>query len=340
MELNIVVSGMPNGYQGESEDGLWLTEIQRERLEAAAPGLHLEHLPVSALHAGIAPERAPHAILVESSGTNLGWEREPGILKMPGLETLITPALRLMQSASAGVEHLVDVIPDGVVLSNASGVHSKAIAETVIASILSDAKMLPQRRIDQSERVWRQLPARELEGSIMVVVGTGNIGSAVAHLAQAFGMRTIGVNSSGRPGAHFDEVSTDLIAAAGDADFLVIAAPLTPETRQMVDEAVFAALPMNAYLANVSRGGLIDDAALIAALENGRLRRALLDTHTIEPLPEDSVLWSHPRVEISPHDSHASQLLGDRHLDLFIDNIQRLIDGRELRNVVDLGRGY
>jgi phosphoglycerate dehydrogenase-like enzyme len=342
--LNVVVAGLPKGVQGatDPDDGLWLTEQQRQRITAVTEDVWLEHLPVSQLHAGVGPGRAPHAIMVETSGTKAGIEAEQGILRRPGLDRLITPDLRLIQSMSAGAEHLVTLIPDGVVLANASGVAANAIAETVIAAILAEAKMLRQRWANQEAGVWAELPARELAGSVMAVLGTGNIGGQTARIAQALGIHTIGINRRANPVPGFDEIVTtaSLRETLAVSDYLVIAAPLTPQTEGLIDGAALAAMKPGGWLANVSRGAIHDDQALIAALKSGRLRGALIDCHVVEPLPADNELWTLPGVQVFPHDSHASQLLGDRQVELFVDNLNRLVRGQELRNVVDLNRGY
>ena len=341
-ELNVVVAGVPYGYQGDYSDGRWLTAEHIARIEGCSPIVRLENPSVDDLNAGYLVERKPHAVLVECSGTLKEWETLPAILFEPAFRGLLNPDLRLVQSCSAGVEQIASLIPDGVTLCNASGVHAAAIAETVIGSILVHAKLLYRRREEQQARRWTQLPARELAGTTMCVVGTGHIGSAIATLAQALGIRTVGVrrNPSATPG--FDVVvgTSGLDEALGQADYLVIACPLTPETAGLIDAGKFAKLPNGAYLANVSRGAVGDEPAMIEAFLSGRLAGGFLDCHVHEPLPDDSPLWDMPGVDISPHDSHASNLLGDRQVDLFCRNLKYLIDGEPLINVVDTKAGY
>ncbi|RLV57002.1 D-2-hydroxyacid dehydrogenase [Aeromicrobium phragmitis] len=344
MTLNVVVAGLPKAVQGaaDPDEGIWLTDEQRARITGVADEVWLEHLPVSALNAGRGPARPPHAIMVETSGSKPELDVEQGILTGAGLQQLMNPELRLLQSMSAGAEHLVSIIPDGVTLANASGVAANAIAETVIAGILADAKKLRQRWEDQRARRWRELPARELAGSVLTVLGTGNIGSRTAQVAQVLGMRTIGVNRRGNPVEGFDEVvaTASLHEALGRSDYFLVAAPLTPETRGLIDADAVKAMKPGCWISNVARGAICDPAAIIDGLHSGQLRGALIDCHVQEPLPADDPLWSAPGAEVLPHDSHASQLLGDRQVDLFVDNLQRLVAGREFRNVVDLDRGY
>jgi phosphoglycerate dehydrogenase-like enzyme len=342
MEFNVLVAGVPYGYQGDFADGRWLTPAHIEAITSCHPGIRLEHPSVDELNSGVGPRRPPHAVLVETSGTLESWESLPAILLGPAFQQLVSPELRLVQSCSAGVEQLVALMPGGVALCNASGVHAPAIAESVLASILADAKLLYQRRADQEARAWRQLPCRELTGSVMCVLGTGHIGQAVARLAAAFGIRTVGVRRSARPTPGFDDVvGPDRLAeVVAGADYLVVACPLTPDTEGLVDAAVLKAMKPGGYLVNVARGAVVDEPAMVAALAQGDLRGAFLDCHVEEPLPADHPLWSLPGVEISPHDSHASQLLGDHHVDLFCRNLRRLLGGEGLLNLVDLSRGY
>jgi len=344
VSLNVVVAGLPKGVQdaADPDEGLWLTAAQRDRITAAAPDLWLEHLPVSELHAGPGPARPPHAIMVETSGSKSQLDVEQGILRRAGLDRLLTPELRLIQSMSAGVENLVDLVPAGVVLANASGVAAKPIAETIIAAILAEAKMLPTRWANQARRVWAELPARELEGTVMTVLGTGNVGVSTATIARALGIRTIGVNRRGNPVEGFDEVvpAENLHTALAATDHLVVAAPLTPRTRGLIDGDALAAMKPGGWVANVARGSIVDPDALVEALEKGHLRGALIDCHITEPLPVDDPLWTAPGAIVLPHDAHASQLLGERQVDLFVDNLTRLARREDLRNVVDLTRGY
>ncbi|WP_120006661.1 D-2-hydroxyacid dehydrogenase [Nesterenkonia muleiensis] len=344
MSLNIVVAGLPKAVQGaaDPDEGIWLTEEQKLRITAVDDDVWLEHIPVSELHSGRGPQRPPHAIMVETSGSKKGIEGEQGILRRTGLERLFNPELKLLQSMSAGAEHLVNIMPEGVALANAGGVAANAIAETVIAGILADAKMLKQRWANQEAKQWKELPAREVDGSVMSILGTGNIGTSTARIAKALGLRTIGVNRRGNKVDGFDEIRTtdQLHSALAESDYFLIAAPLTPQTEGLVDVQALDAMKPGGWVANVSRGAIHDSAALVNALHRGHLRGALIDCHVQEPLPADDPLWAAPGAQLFPHDSHASQLLGDRQVNVFVDNLSRLVAGRDFRNVVDLTRGY
>lgn len=344
MSLNVVVAGLPKAVQdaADPDEGIWLTTSQKERITSVDEDVWLEHIPVSELNAGRPPQRSPHAILVETSGSKKEIEIEQGILKLPGLEQLLTPELRLLHSMSAGAEHLVNIMPEGVVLANASGVAANAIAETVIAGMLAQAKMLRQRWENQDAKQWKELPARELDGSVMTLLGTGNIGSRTAAIAQSLGIRTIGINRRGNQVLGFDEIrrTEEIRSALAVSDYLVIAAPLTPQTDGLIDGETLAVMKPGGWFANVARGAIHDARALVENLRSGHLSGALIDCHVQEPLPADDPLWDAPGAQVFPHDSHASQLLGERQVDVFVDNLKRLLAGEDFRNVVDLERGY
>jgi phosphoglycerate dehydrogenase-like enzyme len=340
-KFHVLVCGVPYGCQDARPDGTWLTDAQRERIQTVSADIEIHHHPASALNEGLEVP-PPNAMLVETSGAEESWEDLPGVLFGGPLQQLITRELRFMQSASAGVEHLVPILKPGTALCNASGVHANAIAETVLAVMLGRAKMLSQRSEDQHDRRWRQLPCQELTGAKMCVVGTGHIGTEVARLAQAFGITTTGVRRHPAPSPYFDQVvgQADLSKALDGANFVVVACPLTPETQNLIGPEELKAFHPDSFLVNVARGAIIDEAALVDALAENRIGGAFLDAHIKEPLPADHPLWAMKNVTITPHDSHASQLMGDRHAALFCDNLARVLAGQELRNMVDISRGY
>ncbi len=341
-EFHVVVAGVPYGYQGDFSDGRWLTPEHIRAIEGTSPQVRLSHPSAGEMNAGWSPDAPVHAVLVETSGALKSWEDLPAVVFAEPFLRLISPSIVFVQSCSAGVEQLTPILDPSVTLCNASGVHAPAIAESVLASILVDAKMLYQRRVDQQKHEWNQLPCRELMGAVMCVLGTGHIGSATARLAQAFGIETVGVSRSGTPAEHFDAVVTPdgLGDVLSRSDYLVIACPLTEETRGMIGATELKLLKNSAYIANVARGAIIDEPALVSALRDGEVRAAFLDCLVEEPLPDAHPLWDMPNVDVSPHDSHASQLLGDHHVALFVDNLKRHFAGEPLRNVVDASRGY
>jgi phosphoglycerate dehydrogenase-like enzyme len=249
-----------------------------------------------------------------------------------------------MQACSSGVSHILGtgLLAGDVILTNAAGVHADALAESTLAAVLLHAKRLRKRIENQQTRTWEELHCDELRGKTLTVLGTGNIGSAVARLASAFRMRLVGVRRNPRPTEYFEQVigPADLPAVLTDTDYLVIACPLTPETEGMIGAAELDAVKPGAYLINISRGKVVQQQPLLAALGSGKLSGAFLDAHAEEPLPVEHPFWDAPGVTVIPHDSHSSPHIGDNIVDLFCDNLRRYLAGEPLRNVIDRERGY
>lgn len=254
------------------------------------------------------------------------------------------PNLRWVHTISAGVDHLLfpELRESDAILTNASGVFNVPIAETVMAYILAAVKRLPEFWARQRERRWEKLPLRELRGLTVGIVGLGDIGAEVARLSRAFGMRVLGLRRRPAPSDVADEVMPpgrlhDLLARS---DFVVIAVPLTSETRGMIGRAELAAMKPDAWLINISRGAIVDEEALIEALREGRIGGACLDVFAQEPLPPESPLWDLPNVIITPHNSWSSPHIEEREIDLFLENLRRYVAGQPLLNVVDKQAGY
>jgi len=254
------------------------------------------------------------------------------------------PNLRWVHTISAGVDHLLfpELRESDAILTNASGVFNIPIAETVMAYILAVVKRLPEFLAQQREHRWEKLPLRELGGLTVGIVGLGDIGTEVARLCRAFGMHVLGLRRRPAPSDVADEVLPpdrlhDLLARS---DFVVIAAPLTAETRGMIGRAELAAMKPDAWLINISRGAIVDEEALIEALQAGRIGGACLDVFAEEPLPPESPLWDMPNVIITPHNSWSSPHIEEREIDLFLENLRRYVAGEPLLNVVDKQAGY
>lgn len=338
-DLHLVVAGVPYGHQNVV-DGRWVTEEQRERLrtvgvERVTEWVAAEGIPARDLDPA-------DVLLVETSGTKPDYESIPGIVLRADLEELLTPKLRLVQLCSVGVEHVQGLLPPELTVANAGGVHAPAIAETVMAALLHHWKRVDDRRRLQASRTWQAVACDELTDKTLCVVGTGHIGVAVARRARGFGMRVYGVRRSEGIVDGFDRVlRVDALAEVlPEVDAIVLACPLTPETTGLIGQAELAALPEGAYLANVSRGEVVDEPPLIEALRSGHLGGALLDAHIQEPLPPDHPFWSIDSAMVLPHDSHSTPLLGDHIIDLLHENIRRVTTGDPVRNRVDFGRGY
>lgn len=248
-------------------------------------------------------------------------------------------ALRWVHTASAGVDRLIfdEMVASDVVITNSRGVFDTAMAEYVLGAVLAFAKDLPTTLSLQGRGEWRHRETETIAGRSAVVVGSGPIGRATAAMLGAVGMRVRLVGRRAQPGVLAAEELTGLLP---DTDYLVLAAPLTEQTRGMVNAELLAALPPTARLVNVGRGPLVAEDDLIAALRSGRLAGAALDVFEIEPLPSDSPLWTLPGVLVSPHMSGDVVGWRDALVGLFAENLDRYRDGRPLRNVVDKTQGY
>ena len=254
--------------------------------------------------------------------------------------------LRFIQSVSAGTEQfdLEWLRRRNIRLASAQGANATAVAEHAFGLILSLSRLLHRARDNQRERRWRGIIAdptvREFElcGSTMVVVGLGQIGRRVAVLAKAFGMRVIGIRrTAGAPDASVDSVRgrDDLQTALGEADIVVLTCPHTPETEGLIGSDALAAMKPSALLINVARGRVVDEDALIRALETGVISGAGLDCFRQEPLPAESRLWGLDNVLITSHSAGETRRYEESVIDVLMENLARLRRGEsELRNQV------
>jgi phosphoglycerate dehydrogenase-like enzyme len=269
------------------------------------------------------------------------------------------PQLRWVHSATAGVERVLTPASRerGLVITNARGVFSRPIAEYVMLMILAAARRLPQLLELQAERTWQPLEARELRDVTVGIVGLGSIGRAVGALATAFGCRVVATRRRPDAGADAADGAGDepflgslmldrvlpperLPELLGESDFVVLAAPLTADTVDLIGEAAIEQMKPGAWVINVARGELVDERALARAVRAGRIGGAVLDTFREEPLPPSSPLYELPNVILTPHTSWSSTRVLDRSVDLFCDNLRRYAAGEPLVNVVDPHAGY
>lgn len=262
------------------------------------------------------------------------------------------PKLRWMHTGTAGVASLLypEMVQSDVVLTNSAGIHAPAMAETVLGMILHFARGLNHAVRAQAAGRWDADPfsnrvgaITEVDGATLGLIGLGGIGLELGRRARALGMNVLALRRSGRPAPAGIELLTGpgalhrLLAAS---DYLVLALPSTPGTRGILDAAAIAAIKPGAVLVNVARGDVLDQDALIRALDSGALRGAGLDVFREEPLPADSLLWRLPNVLITPHVSATTPRFWTRQVELIRDNVARYLSGRALRNVVDKQRGY
>jgi phosphoglycerate dehydrogenase-like enzyme len=262
---------------------------------------------------------------------------------------LAAPRLGWYQQWAAGADWVLDypeVAERDFALTTASGIHAVPISEHVFAFLLAFARGFQQAWPAQAERTWR-VPDRELffelKNKTLLLIGVGAIGGRTAELAQAFGMRVLGVRrhpERGAPGVDEMFGHDQLLTVVPWADFVVMTAPHTSETEHMIDGEVLEAMKSSAYFVNIGRGGTVDEAALVAALQAGQIAGAGLDVFEEEPLPETSPLWTLENVLITAHYAGATPRYAERFMDIFLDNLQRYKSGAPLLNEVDKALQY
>jgi phosphoglycerate dehydrogenase-like enzyme len=258
--------------------------------------------------------------------------------------------LQWVQAWGAGVENLPrEVVEHPCVLTNMQRVFAPVIAETAIGLLLSLTRGLAQVSIPAfADRQWRAAPEGvfldDLYGKTIGIVGMGGIGSETARrLHYGFGMRVLATDAKPLPKPDYVAELREpgwLMEMVPQVDVLMSAAPLTNETRRLFNESVFRKMKPSAYFINVSRGGLVDQDALVKALREKRIRGAGLDVVTPEPLPGDSPLWSCPNLVITPHNSGSAPVRQERLMALVTENVRRYCLGLPLLNVVDKQKGY
>ena len=239
--------------------------------------------------------------------------------------------LRLFACNSAGVDHLpLDALAErGVAVTNASGVHGPNVAEHVLGWVLAFARRLDEGRRRQRRREWRRFQSfTELAGSTVTVVGLGSIGEAVVERFAGFDVDTVGVRHTVAKGGPTDEVVgyDDLSEVLPGTDVLVLACPLTETTRGLIGEAELDALPTDAILVNVARGGVVDTPALVDAIRSNALHGAALDVTDPEPLPSDHDLWGFENVFLTPHVAGHTPRYWERRADVLVENLDRIAE--------------
>lgn len=248
--------------------------------------------------------------------------------------------LKWVYSASAGVDFYPDWLLDAPLVTCGRGVASEEIADYVIAAIYAHAKNL-EAVTARSRAQWVHAPLGRVSGTTIGIVGLGAIGTAVARRGLALGAQVIGVRRSGaQSGVSGVEHVNDLGTLVARADHIVIAVPATPQTRHLFDDALLAQVKPGAHLINVARGSVIDQEALVHALDGGPLAFATLDVTDPEPLPEGHILYSHPRVRLTPHISSNHMVIRHRLLEKIRDDLSRFVRGEKPTDIVDPVRGY
>ncbi len=297
-------------------------------------------------------------LCVTDTDTFLSHLREAEVLCsywVPNNWRELAPHLNWLQAAGAGVDSLqpsgILERDSGVIITSAAGINATTIGEYVFGSMLMFNRTWPAMVRLQDRRVWPlsanwyKLGGRELVDQTLGIVGLGRIGRRVAHLGRAFGMRVLGTRRSVSEGERDPDVdqlypSSRLREMLGESDYVVLAVPLTAQTRRLIGEAELRAMRPHAYLVNIARGHVVDEKMLIRALQEGWIGGAGLDVAEEEPLPQDSPLYSLPNVILTPHISGVSVHYEQRLAALFADNLRRYRAGEPLQNRYDPERGY
>lgn len=303
------------------------------------------------------PALERHVDLAHRIETTWGWDGETFEEAARQADAIITyrfpkddlartaPNLKLLQILGAGVDYLLplDWVPEGVTMLTNSGAHVPKAAQSGLMTLLMANARLPELATGQRNRQWNRVFTSTLEGRTLLIVGVGAIGGGVAEHAKAFGMQVLGIRRSDTPHPAVDEMHKPdaLHELLPKADIVMLNTALTPETKFLVGEKELGLMKKGASLINMSRGGLIDPAALDNALRSGHLSGAIIDVTYPEPPGEDWPYWDTPNLIITPH------VLSDdidnyvpRTLDLFFNNVRSFLEGKPLTNVVDLERAY
>jgi phosphoglycerate dehydrogenase-like enzyme len=312
-----------------------VADAQRRRLLHAHPRVTVELVDT---------REAFEARLPQADGVVTSFAVPDGLLAR-------LPRLRWVHVMSAGVERMLTpelAAAERVALTASKGPMGPLMAEHAVALMLALARNLPGFQRDQAEHRWRRMMAEgrhvvELVGKTIAVLGVGEVGGRVARICRVgLGMRVLGMARTRRDNPHVDRYfePAELHAALAEADVVSLSMPVTAATHRILDRAALAAMRPTAYLINVARGQLVDEAALIDALRAGRIAGAGLDAVAAEPLAPDSPLWDLPNVIITPHTSAVTDRLGDHFVDFWAENIRRFAEGQRLLGEVDRQAGY
>jgi phosphoglycerate dehydrogenase-like enzyme len=298
-----------------------------------------------------------HADLSRQVQVSFGWDGEWLEQALSSANALLAskfdkamanaaPHLQWIHTTGAGVDQLMPLadLREDIILSNSSGIHSDKSGESALMAILMLNARLPEVLANQQRRHWDSILTRPIAGKNLVLIGFGDIGQAVARKARALGLTVSAVTRSGTPLDDFPEISVvtadKLDALLPDANFVVVTAPLTSETRGMLSAERLARLPDDAGIVNMARSALVDYPALVSILREGRFAGAVLDVFPNEPLEPESAFWDVPRLIVSPHITCDAPDYNQRVLDLWFRNFAKLVAGEPMDNRVDRARGY
>jgi phosphoglycerate dehydrogenase-like enzyme len=255
---------------------------------------------------------------------------------------LSSDGLEWVSVGGSGIDHLAPWDPGRLTVTNAAGVASDMMAQYAIGAIFHFSLGFHQFIVDQRARRWSAGSVAPVDGRTVLILGLGKTGQDVARRAKAMGLNVIGVRAKPRPTPAVDQVfgTEDLESLWPRADYIVVCVPLTDATRGLVGKSAFRAMKPEAVLIDVSRGGVVTEATLSQALEDGRIKGAALDVFETEPLPADHTFWGFDNVLITPHCSSVYEGWERRSMEMFCDNLDRWLRREPLENVVDPARGY
>ncbi|MEX2618136.1 MAG: D-2-hydroxyacid dehydrogenase [Alphaproteobacteria bacterium] len=324
--------------------------------------LHLESLSAKSSHMHLTPEvwesaAARHPELAAKLDVTFGWDGKDFAKHAGSADILfgsdfprerlsdVAPKLKWINVPAAGTENFMpfDWLPEGIAFTNNSGNHHQRAIEFGAMALMALHNRLPEVVTNQRNRDWNRIFSTVASDKVVVILGFGSLGSGVGKAAKMFGMHVIGVTRSGRPSEFADEMYRT--AALRDhlprADFLVVASPVTPETRGLIGAAELDLMKPGAGVVNIGRAPIMDYGALRERLESGHIGGAILDVFDPEPLAVDSPLWTTPNLIVTPHNStdDVEQYI-PRTIDMFFANLARFIDGKPLENQVDRELGY
>jgi len=251
------------------------------------------------------------------------------------------PKLKWIQALGTGVDNIIDLpsLNPEVLVTNIRGIHGIPMSEATLAYMLSLARDMPKVALSQADNRWERWPAGLLAGKTVGILGVGLISEHLAPMCKAFDMTVIGISGGPRPAKGFDRMvhRDELLKIVPELDFLVVMIPMSAETRHIIGENLLAAMKPTSYLVNMARGGVVDEDALIKALESGQIAGAALDVYSKEPLPADSPLWTTKNLQCFPHQGGYSEGYEDRAMPTIAGNMEKFLAGN-LKNMTNIVR--
>lgn len=255
------------------------------------------------------------------------------------------PNLKWIQVVTVGINQVPKekILKNNIILTNNRGGYSIPISEWIVLKILEMLKNSKEIYNQQKEKQWKiDNSLLELYGKTIGFLGAGSIARESAKRLDPFGVKLIGFNTDGKDVDHFHEVYSfkEIKDRVSNLDILVLSAPYTDETHQLVDETVLSNMKDGSYIVNIARGSIIDEKALIEKLKSGKIKKAALDVFEVEPLPKDNPLWEMDNVYVSSHTCWVSEVIDDRRFEIAYRNMKKYINNEELDNVIDYDKGY